>query len=152
MQVEATYTRKDKEGNAILGEDGKAITRAYSCEYNFGENLIEFMSVADAGTRDLILTLTDKERKMLETICLSPGGFKAFYNSRSRVVVALQGNERGWLEEDLSDTEIDAKVSGWEIPEGAPRMKDPLAKAAAALSNLTNAQVQKLLRDRGLAA
>ncbi len=141
MIVESTYTKRDKDNNIIYGEDEKPITRTYRCDYDFGENLSDLLLVCGATA----------EAELLSTAPPSPGSMTVYYNARGRMVVALQGVIRGWLEEDITDDEITAKVMKWDIPEGAPRAKDPVEKAAAMLSNLTDAQVDQLLKDRGLA-
>ncbi len=141
MIVESTYTKRDKDNNIVYGEDEKPITRIYSCDYDLGENLSNLLSICGATA----------EAEVLFNIPPTPGSMKVYYNARSRMIVALQGVIRGWLEEDITDDEIDAKVAKWDIPEGAPRAKDPVEKAANMLKNLSDAQVEELLKIRGLA-
>ncbi len=145
MIVEATYTKRDKEGVIIKGDDDKPITRSYSCDYGFGENLVGLFETC-GGT--VSLEVVD----VFVALAGQPAGMKLYYNARSKIVVALQSAIRNWMDEDLSDSEIDAKVADWEIPEGSPRTKDPMEKAEAVLANLTDEQIDELIAKREQAA
>lgn len=150
MNVETTYVPDPPEGMSKEEEKKwrEEHKRVYSTEYNFGENLLEMLSIGGAET--LIGALNTGELEALKAVLLSPIGFKVFHNARSRLVIAQQGATRGWMEEDISDEEIDKKIAVWDWPEGAPRAKDPVEKAVALMANLSDAELARALEKRGL--
>ena len=145
MIVEATYTKRDKEGEEILGDDGKPIKRTYSCDHGLGENLVGLFEVCGGSVPEDAIDA-------FAALAGQPAGMKLYYNARGKIVVALQSAIRNWLGEDLSDSEIDSKVAAWDIPEGSPRTKDPMEKAEAVLKNLTDEQLDELIAKREAAA
>ena len=151
MIVETTYTPKPPEGltgDALAEWQAANPPRVFAIDHDFGENLLEMLRVLGAG--ELIDTLNERERDSISAILLSPAGFKVFFNSRARQAGALQGSVRSWMAEGLSDDELTTKEATWETPEGAPRAKDPVEKAAAMLDNLSEEDFRRVMEKRGL--
>ena len=123
IPVEATASLKETDGKTPrLGADGKQETRTYTANYDFGDDLEGLKTIVNDDS-------------------------KVYFNARRSFIIDLQNKIRSWLEEGLSDDEVETKVEAWEYPSGAPRGKDPVEKAVTLFAGMDEATRAKALEQ-----
>lgn len=126
VSCKAKLIQKDENGKPVLDDEGKEIEVEVPIKvnYDFGDNLAE-------------MQVEFKEEAV-------------FHHAKSSMTVALQSALRSWISQGLSQTEIEQKLTTWEMPTGKPRGRSKIERLAEQLGEMSKEDRDKVLEELGL--